>query len=484
MKKNYRFINSLLICSLLISMIVSGCSQNQPNQGQPSQSAQPEQTSNAPDSSPTATPASNEKTTPVPEWAYNATMYEVNIRQYTKEGTFKAFEEHLPRLKEMGIRILWFMPIHPISEEKRLEILGSYYSVADYKDVNPEFGTLDDFKALVDKCHEMGFKVMLDWVANHTGWDNAWIDEHEDWYTKDANGNIIIPPTTSWSDVADLNYDNQDMRAEMIEAMSFWVREYDVDGFRCDYATGVPLDFWETAREALEKIKPVFMLAEDDRSMAFMKYAFNTNYGWGLYHNMNKIAKGLYSPNGLISYFESIQSRYPGDTYPLHFIDNHDENSWNGTVEERLGQAQYPMLALIFTTPGMPLIYSGQEANLNRRLLFFQKDEIDWTSLPNEELISTLVKLKLDHPALWNGDIGGSVEFMQTSDKKVLSYERVKDDDRIFVVLNLSSKAIDATITLNQGFSGTNVLTKEDIALSEGDNTIKLEPWEFRIFAK
>ena len=199
---------------------------------------------------------------------------------------------------------------------------------------------------------------------------------------------------------------------------------------------------------------------------------------------MNKIAKGLYSPNGLISYFESIQSRYPGDTYPLHFIDNHDENSWNGTVEERLGQAQYPMLALIFTAPGMPLIYSGQEANLNRRLLFFQKDEIDWTSLSNEELISTLVKLKLDHPALWNGDRGGSVEFMQTSDKKVLSYERVKDEDRVFVVLNLSSKAIDATITLNQGFSGTNVLTKEDIALSEGDNTIKLEPWEFRIFAK
>jgi len=483
--KNINLLNSkLLIYCILLSLIISGCSQNQPNSVQPSQSSQQEQTSSTPGNVPSSSPVSDEKTTPVPDWSYNATIYEVNVRQYTREGTFKAFEQHLPRLKEMGIKILWFMPIYPISSEKRLGTLGSYYSIADYKNVNPEFGTLEDFKALVDKCHEMGFKVMLDWVANHTGWDHVWIKDHKDWYSQDANGNIIIPPATNWQDVADLNFDNQDMRAEMIDAMSFWVREFDVDGFRCDYAIGVPLDFWETAREALEKIKPVFMLAEDDKSMAFMKYAFNANYGWNLYHNMNKIALGTYSPDGLISYFKNLQTKYPGNTYPLHFIDNHDENSWNGTVEERLGQAQHSMLVLIFTAPGMPLIYSGQEANLNKRLQFFEKDEIDWSSLTNERLISKLVNLKLDHPALWNGEMGGTVEFMKTSDKKVLAYERVKDDDRIFVVLNLSSKEADATITLNEQFEGINILTNESVVLSEGENNLRLKPWEYLIFVK
>ncbi len=478
MMKNRRFMSKLLVCFLMLSLVLSGCAQL--GQNQPSPSPSPDLAS----SSPTATPTNAEKTTPVPEWSYNATMYEVNVRQYTREGTFKAFEAHLPRLKEMGVKILWFMPIYPISVEQRKGTLGSYYAIADYKNVNPEFGTLEDFKALVDKCHEMGFKVMLDWVANHTGWDNVWMKDHKDWYTQDANGNIIYPAGTDWTDVADLNFDNQEMRAAMIDAMSFWVRDYDVDGFRCDYATGVPLDFWETAREALEEIKPVFMLAEDDRSMAFMKYAFNVNYGWNLYHNMNKIALGTYSPANLVSYFTSLETRYPGDTYPLHFIDNHDENSWNGTVEERLGQAQYPMLAMLFTTPGMPLIYSGQEANLNKRLAFFEKDEIDWSSLPNKKLISTLVKLKLDHPALWNGDMGGTIEFMETSDKKVLAYERAKDDDRIFVILNLSAKETDAAITLAQNFEGTEVFTNESIALLAGTNQLQLKPWDYKIIIK
>ena len=484
MIKNRRLISLVIMCFLLPSQMLSGCTQDKNNNSQSLQSFEQKETSSSPDSLPSETPALKEKTVPVSDWSYNATMYEVNVRQYTREGTFKAFEQHLPRLKEMGVKILWFMPIYPIAVEKRKGTLGSYYSISDYKNINPEFGTLEDFKALVDKCHEMGFKVMLDWVANHTGWDHVWIKEHKDWYAQDSNGNIIHPPETDWYDVAELNFDNQDMRAAMIDAMCFWVKEYDVDGFRCDYAGGVPLDFWKSAKEALGKIKPVFLLAEDDKNMDFMKYVFNANYGWGLFGNLNKIAKGLYSPDELISYFERLQSKYPGDTYPLHFIDNHDENSWNGTVEERLGKAQYPMLALIFTAPGMPLIYSGQEANLNKRLQFFEKDEIDWSSLPNKELISTLVKLKLDHPALWNGEKGGTIEFMKTSDKKVLAYERVKDDDRILVVLNLSSQDIDATITLKQKFEGTNVFTRENIILSEGENNFLLKPWDFLIFVK
>ena len=270
--------------------------------------------------------------TPVPEWSDNATMYEVNIRQYTKEGTFEAFSEHLPRLQKMGVKILWFMPVHPISKVKRNGVLGSYYSVADYYETNPEFGTKEDFKRLVDQCHEMGFKVIMDWVANHTGWDNEWIKKHPEWYTKNDKGEIVYPET--WQDVADLNYNNKSMQKAMLKAMTYWVKEFDVDGFRCDYAGGVPYEFWEKARKKLEKIKPVYMLAEDNSSMALLKYAFNSNYGWSLYNDLNSIAKGSKKAESLKSYFLSTIKTYPDGTYPLHFIDNHDENSWNGTVEE------------------------------------------------------------------------------------------------------------------------------------------------------
>ncbi|MCX7772776.1 MAG: alpha-amylase family glycosyl hydrolase, partial [Clostridia bacterium] len=411
----------------------------------------------------------------------DATMYEVNVRQYTEEGTFKAFEQHLPRLKEMGIKILWFMPIYPISEKKRNGTLGSYYAIADYTGVNPEFGTKEDFRALVEKCHEMGFKVMLDWVANHTGWDNKWITEHPDWYTQDAKGNIVIPPTTNWSDVADLNYKNEDMRKAMIDAMATWVKDFDIDGFRCDYASGVPLDFWNKAREQLEAIKPLFMLAEDDKSMAFLTYSFNSNYGWSLYHSLNNIAKGTAKASSLLSYFNVNKSKYPTGTYPLHFIDNHDENSWNGTVEERLGQAQYPSLALVFTAPGMPLIYSGQEADLNKRLQFFEKDQIDWSNLKNEAFIKSLIALKKDHPALWNGQAGGDITFLETSDEQVLAFERIKDGDKLLVLLNFSKDEKTVTVKFANKVEGTTFDTQASVSYAQGDQSVTLKPWGYQI---
>lgn len=417
----------------------------------------------------------------IPDWSNNATMYEVNIRQYTKEGTFKAFEEHLPRLKEMGVKILWFMPIHPISREKRLGSLGSYYSISDYKEINPEFGNKEDFKRLVDKCHEMGFKVILDWVANHTGWDHHWIRKNPDWYTKNAEGQIVYPET--WADVADLNFDNKAMKKEMLKAMEYWVKEFDVDGYRCDYAGGVPLEFWEEARTKLNKIKPVYMLAEDDRAMSFMKYAFNSNYGWKLYHDLNSIAVGKKNASTLTSYFKHTVKNYPEATYPLHFIDNHDENSWNGTVEERLGSSKHAMLALIFTVPGMPLVYSGQEVNLNKRLEFFEKDEIKWENYSNEEILTKLIHLKLENKALWNGDAGGDIEFLTTSDERVLSYTRVKEDNIIVVILNLSDKEREISVTMKEEFEGINLMTSKKMMLSNGMNTLKLGPWEFIVLS-
>ncbi len=418
----------------------------------------------------------------VPDWSVNATMYEVNIRQYTQEGTFKAFEEHLPRLQAMGIKILWLMPIYPISFEKRLGSLGSYYAISDFQGINPEFGNKEDFKHLMDTCHEMGFKVILDWVGNHTGWDHPWIKENPEWYTHNAEGDIIYPET--WEDVADLNYENKKMQKAMLKDMTYWVKEFDVDGYRCDYAGGVPLEFWETARKKLDKIKPVYMLAEDDRAMSFMTHAFNSNYGWSFFHDLNSIAKGSKKASTLTSYFENAVMGYPKGTYPLHFIDNHDENSWNGTVEERIGGAQQAMLTLIFTVPGMPLIYSGQEVNLDHRLAFFDKDWIDWNDFVNEELLTKLIHLKLDNPALWNGADGGDMQMLKTSNESLMAFTRQLGEDKVVVILNLSDKAKESKVQYQGDFKGTDLMTGDTVELTTGDNKISLEPWEFLVLSQ
>jgi len=415
----------------------------------------------------------------VPSWSKNAVIYEVNVRQYTKEGTFQAFRKHLPRLKELGVDILWFMPIHPISEERRKGTLGSYYSVKDYKDVNPEFGTLEEFKQLVDECHEMGFKVILDWVANHTGWDNPWIKEHPDWYVRNLKGEIVHPLGTDWTDVAQLNYDNQDMRKAMLEAMKFWVEEIGVDGFRADYAGGVPVDFWETVRNELDKIKPVFMLAEDNRVMALLDKAFNANYGWELYNIMNNIAKGRNNAKHVEVYLKKIQSVYPKGTYPMHFTSNHDENSWHGTEYERLGDAVKTMAVLTFTVPGIPLIYSGQEAGLNKRLKFFEKDEIDWSDLSMQEFYKKLIILKKENPALWNGEAGGELNIFETTNNNVLAFERVKDENRVIVIMNLSKNASTVDIKIGDSAGEYKSFFTDEIFNLLRQQTLELEPWEY-----
>ena len=414
-----------------------------------------------------------------PEWAKDAVIYEVNVRQYTKEGTFKAFEQHLPRLKELGLDVLWFMPIHPISEVKRNGTLGSYYSVKDYKDVNPEYGTLEEFKQLVNKCHEMGFKVLLDWVANHTGWDNPWIKNNPDWYTHNVKGEIIHPPGTDWTDVADLNYDNRDMRDAMLDAMKFWVEEVQVDGFRADYAGGVPTDFWEMARSELDKIKPVFMLAEDDRVLALLDKAFNVNYGWELYNIMNKIAKGQNNAKHVEMHLTKIQNIYPKGTYPMYFTSNHDENSWNGTEYERLGDAVKTMAVLTFTAPGIPLIYSGQEAGLNRRLAFFEKDEIDWNDLTMQEFYKDLITLKKENPALWNGEYGGQLKIFETSNKSILAFERSKDGNKVITIINLSAEACSADITIGDAAGEYRSFFTQEVFNLSNKLMLDLEPWEY-----
>ncbi len=416
-------------------------------------------------------------------WSDDAVMYEVNVRQYTPEGTFNAFAEHLPRLKELGVEILWFMPIHPIGEKNRKGTLGSYYSIKDCKAVNPEFGTFDDFKALVSKAHEMGFKVLIDCVANHTSWDNVWMENHKDWFTQDSLGNVIAP-VPDWSDVADLNYNNPDMRAAMLDALKYWVSEAGIDGYRCDYAGGVPTDFWEEARASLDSIKPVFMLAEDQDHLDLLNKAFNCNYGWTMHHYMNEIYRGEKSVNDIKSYFAQVDSTYPVGTYPVQFTSNHDENSWSGTVYERLGDAAKTFAVLSFTIPGMPLIYSGQEAGLNKRLEFFEKDQIDWNSDPSmTELYEKLIDLKQQNPALWNGEAGSKIQFLNTSaPEKLLAFSREKDGDLVIVVMNLSPQPLSGNITLDEG-NFKEYFTGSETTLESGVN-MELNPWEYQVFIK
>ncbi len=429
------------------------------------------------------TPAPKTETAPVNqlEWSNDAVMYEVNVRQYTPEGTFNAFAEHLPQLKELGVEILWFMPIHPIGEKNRKGSLGSYYSIRDYKAVNPEFGTIDDFNALVNKAHEMGFKVIIDCVANHSAFDNVWTESHKDWYTQDSLGNII-PPVADWSDVADLNYDNTEMRAAMLDAMKFWVAEAGIDGYRCDYAGGVPTNFWETARIALDSIKPVFMLAENEDALDLLNKAFECNYGWTVHHLMKEIYQGKKNVTDIQGYFTKADSTYPAGKYILNFTSNHDENSWNGTEYERLGESVKTYAALSFTIPGMPLIYTGQEAGLDKRLAFFEKDSINWSKdTAMTTFYAKLIDLKQENPALWNGVAGGKILFLQTSEpEKLLAFKREKENNSVLVMMNLSEIPIHGTVQTGETKTYLNWVTGENAEVS-ATNQVDLAPWEYKI---
>lgn len=425
----------------------------------------------------------NNHTTSKKEWFNDAVIYEVNLRQYTEEGTIEAFREHLPRLKELGVKILWFMPIYPISEIKRNGSLGSYYSVKDYKAVNSEFGTFEELKDLVEECHEMDMKVILDWVPNHTGWDNQWIYDHPDWYTQ-INGKIIHPAGTNWTDVADLNYNNEEMQQAMIDALSYWIKEADIDGYRCDVAGSVPVDFWNKAIKELNSIKPVFMLAEDSSNMSLLSNGFNANYSWPLLEAIINSSDCNGDAPTIKHQLQKIKVIYPDNTLPMNFITNHDENSWNGTTSERLGNSVDAMSVLIFTSPGIPLIYSGQEASLNKRLEFFEKDEINWDNLSKQDFYKKLINLKKDNKALWNNNVKGDITFINSSDNKLLTFIREKDENTVITLINLSNDTISTTCNFD-GYEGvySDYFNEEEISLTSL-YPITIEPFSYLVFVK
>lgn len=416
-----------------------------------------------------------------PDWAKNSTIYEVNIRQFSKEGTFKSFQQHLPRLKELGVDILWLMPINPIGKLNRKGTLGSYYSVKDYVDVNPEFGTKEDFKTLVDEIHNHGMHVIIDWVANHTAWDNKWVKTNPEFYTKDSSGNFV-PPVPDWSDVIDLNYDNKELWKEMISALKYWVSEFDIDGYRCDVAGMVPIEFWNEVRTELDKIKPVFMLAEWD-TPEMHKFAFDMTYDWDLHKIFNGVYAKERNSSDIIKHILNDQKKYPDYAYRMQFTSNHDENSWNGTEYERLGKAAEVFAVLTYVIPGMPLIYNGQEIGFNKRLEFFEKDSIIWKENKFEKLYKNLNELKEKNKALWAGIESGSVDFINNNND-ILIIRRSKENKEVIGFFNLTEKETEANTRLEKA-SGVYIGFNNDQQIElNGNFQLKLKPWSYIIFYK
>ncbi len=414
-----------------------------------------------------------------PDWSKNATIYEANIRQYSPEGTFKKFEEYLPELQRMGVGVIWIMPINPIGQVNRKGKLGSYYSVADYLKVNPEFGTPEDFHHLVNAIHAQGMKVIIDWVANHTAWDHPWVKSHPDYYVHDAKGNFV-PPVPDWSDVIKLDYHNPQVRAEMIEALKFWVTEYDLDGFRCDVAAMVPTDFWNEARKQLDQIKPVFMLAEAFEP-DLQEHAFDMTYGWQFKDIWGAIAKGNKNASDLVAYLQNEETAYNPNSYRMLHTSNHDLNSWEGTEYDRLGDGVETFLVLSTTLKGMPLLYEGQEAGNTKALDFFDHDPIVWKDHPFRTLYSSLFHLKQTNHALWNGLSGGQPQLIHTSDDRHLfAFSRSKDGDQFIGIFNLSNKS--------RQFSSTDpVFTGKFIDPLSGKTASapqELKAWEYRLLVK
>lgn len=434
-----------------------------------------------------------------PEWSRNAVIYEVNVRQFTDSGTITAFDAQLPRLKDLGVDILWFMPVYPISEKNRKGELGSYYAVKDYKAFNPEFGTLDQFKETVRKAHELGMKVILDWVPNHSGCDNAWVTEHPDWYARNEKGEMFGP--YDWTDVYKFDYSNPEMRAAMVDAFKFWLTEVGVDGFRCDVAMEVPVDFWDETRPQLQAVKPdLFMLAEASVP-ALQKDGFDMGYNWPMKDLFSEIAatSGQYSFKNekgevrtfpvrhaadIDSLLASQAAEYPRDTYLMNMVTNHDLNSWEGTEFDRLGNLTDAFAVLSYTLPGMPLIYTGQETGLNRALEFFVKDKAPQWEPRNEyfEFYKKLNNLKHTQEALTAGEQGGEMVRYATASPDLYVFSRSKGNSTVTVLVNLGAEEQPLTFTADAP-----EITAETIDFFTGTPATlptSMKPGDYKVFVK
>ena len=418
-----------------------------------------------------------------PAFAYYGTIYELNTRQFTPEGTFRAAEAHLPELKDLGVEIIWFMPIQEIGVEGRKGTLGSYYAIKDYCSFNHEFGTREDFVSFVNRAHELGMKVILDWVANHTAPDSEWT-KREGWHYRDSLGNLVVQ--YDWTDIAKLNYENEDMRKEMLKAMHFWMDEIGIDGFRCDVAGEVPTDFWEMAMADLRLTHPdMFTLAENnDKAQELTASAFNMYYGWDLQNTMRKLAKGEISVDDLWSFFEQQDTLIRKEAIRMNFTSNHDENSWNGTEFEWFGEdgaATYA--AFTYVIPGMPLIYTGQEFGNHKRLEFFEKDGFERKHAEQFEMYKNLNAMRRDNPALWSPELGAPMTRIANDNPAIFSCARVLDDNVVLGIFNFSSEPQAVTLQ-TAGLEGDYTCICGMPVMVGTEDHITLRPFEWLIYTK
>ena len=416
-------------------------------------------------------------------WLAGTNIYEVNTRQYSTEGTLNAFAKELPRLKNMGVEVIWFMPVHPIGEKNRKGKLGSYYSIMDHKAINPEFGTLDDFKNVVEQAHAQGMKVIMDWVANHAAWDHVWTKDHPDYFERDADGNF--KPPYDWTDVIQIDHSNAAQQDAMIDAMKFWVSHFDIDGFRADLAHLTPLDFWKKARTQIEPLKAdLFWLAETEETN--YHEVFDASFTWEWMHSTEDYYKQKTGLDGLNNVLNKYNSIFPASAYRMYFTSNHDENTWNGTEYEKYGDMAKALAVFSFTWNGIPMIYSGQELPNLKRLEFFEKDVIDWNGeYALHEFYKTLLDLKKRNPALRAADPAVSTFKISTSeDNSILAYIRKNKNDEVLVFLNLSGEKTGVEIN-DENISGpyTNVFNKTENDLT-ANRFFEMQPWEFLVFEK
>ena len=421
-------------------------------------------------------------------WAYDATIYELNTRQATPEGTFAAAETLLPELKESGVDIIWIMPIQKIGVLERKGTLGSYYAITDYCEFNPEFGTRADFEHFLAKAHELGMKVIPDWVANHTAPDSEWT-KNDGWHYRDSLGNLMVQ--YDWTDISKLNYDNQDMRAEMKKAMHWWMDTIGIDGFRCDVAGEVPTDFWNDAMAEIRAKHPdMFTLAEDeDKAQELTETAFDMYYGWTLHHLMNGVAQGSKTVEDLWSYFAKADTTIRHEAIRMNFTSNHDENSWNGTEFERMGDATDLFAAFTYVVPGMPMIYTGQMSGNHHRLEFFEKDLIDRVeNAPQKALYKGLNDLRAANRALLSNEKGAPMVRINANNDKIFACARVKScpkhgDNTVIAIMNMSAEPQSVTLDLTNLEGEYTCLCGKSMTI-QADQTLELAPWKYIILTK
>ena len=426
-----------------------------------------------------------------PAWAATASIYCVNLRQFTPEGTLRAFAAHLPRIAALGVGIVWLLPIHPIGEVNRKGTLGSYYAVRDYRAVSAEFGTFDDLKAVVAETHRLGMRLMLDWVANHCAWDNPLVSQHPGWFRRDAAGQLVAP-FPDWTDVVAFDYASLDLRTWMTESMAYWLQAADVDGFRCDVAGMVPTDFWDVARAALDAVKPVFMLSEWDdlfdpvlRTVAppthQLQRAFDAQYAFRLHWLFDEIAEGKAPVSALDDYLALERATYPPSVSLMNFTSSHDVNSWEGSEYERLGANALPLAVLAALLPGIPMVYGGQEAAVRHRLAFFERDPIDWADFPLQSFYTTLLPLHARHPALAAFDPSSTFTRL-ASPAGTYAFTRHKGRAALLVAVNLTDETQEIAVPPAAAGPWDDVFAAEPRALA--GEALAVEPYGWVVLTR